>query len=325
MITGSFFEEVISGMKLGLALSGGSIRGMSHVGALRALEEEGLKPNMIAGTSAGSIVASLYATGMPVDDMERMVIKYTKYMFDFDAFGTICSILRIGHMFKGCPVLSGLIRGNRIERIMEYLTDHKKIYQADIPLAITATDISDGRSVVFMSYKPHAAYAQDTCYCDDVYISEAVRASSAIPVVFKPKTINVENKNRRLVDGGVVNNLPIDALRVMGADRIIGINLGYSGQKQEHVDNIIEIGSQAIDIMTYQITQLRNEQENVIELVMGRSRPVLLDSVNREAVMINPHIYDVSIFEYHRIPECIERGYRAMKRYLPQIRRILNI
>jgi NTE family protein len=312
-------------MKLGLALSGGSIRGMSHIGALKAMEEEGLKPNMIAGTSAGSIVAALYATGMPVDEIERAVIKYTKYMFDFDIFGALCSILQVRPLFKGYPVLAGLIRGNRIERIMDFLTDHKKVYQADIPLAITATDISDGQTVVFISHKPHGVYEQDTCYCDDVYISEAVRASSAIPVIFKPKTINISNKYRRLVDGGVANNLPIDVLSTMGADRIIGINLGYSGQKQQHVDNIIEIGSQTIDIMTYHITRLRNEKERVIELIMGRSRPLLLDSANREAVMINPHIYDVSIFEYHRIPECIERGYRAMKRSLPQIRTILNI
>lgn len=312
-------------MTLGLALSGGSIRGMSHIGALRALEEEGLKPDMIAGTSAGSVIASLYTTGMTVDEIEEAVTKYGRYIVDFDLAGTLSAALRLGPLFRGSPVLDGLVKGNRIEKIMEKLTDGKKMYQSDIPLAITATDISDGSPVVFVSNKLYKPYTSGVTYYDNVLIAEAVRASIAIPVVFKPKVIKIGQKVRRLVDGGVVNNLPIDVLKSMGASKIIGINLGYSGDRQEDVDNIIEIGNQSIDIMTYCITKLRNKLENVIELVFNEKRSFYPGRINQEAVVVNPRIYDISIFDYRRIPECIERGYTAMKQSLPEVRKILRI
>ena len=97
-------------MALGLALSGGGIRGASHIGALRALEEAGLKPNMIAGSSAGSIVASLYATGMTLDDMEEAFLKYAPYVLDIDFAGAFGAILRLYPLFRGRPVLDGLIK-----------------------------------------------------------------------------------------------------------------------------------------------------------------------------------------------------------------------
>lgn len=312
-------------MTLGVALSGGSVRGMSHIGALRALEEEGLKPDMVAGTSAGSIVASLYATGMSLECIEKAVLKHATHMVDFDLSGMLAAIMKIGPLFKGYPVIDGLVKGNRIECIMRKLTGEKKMCEANIPLAITATDVIDGGAVVFVSDKKYKPYASGAMYCHDVLIAEAVRASIAIPVIFRPKTMEVNGRRRRLVDGGVVNNLPIDVLKSMGARKIIGINLGYSGERQEGVDNIIEIGNQSIDIMTYHITKLRNRLENVIELVFS-GKPVFYPfRVNQEAVVVNPQIYDISIFDYRRIPECIERGYASMKQNLPEVRKILRI
>ncbi|MBA1336589.1 MAG: UPF0028 protein YchK [Firmicutes bacterium] len=312
-------------MTLGVALSGGSVRGMSHIGALRALEEEGLKPDMVAGTSAGSIVASLYATGMSLGCMEEAVLKHARHMIDFDLSGMLAAVMKIGPLFKGYPVIDGLVKGNRIESIMRKLTEEKKMSQANIPLAITATDVIDGGAVVFVSSKKYKPYASGVTYYHDVLIAEAVRASIAIPVIFRPKMIEVNGKGRRLIDGGVVNNLPIDVLKSMGARKIIGINLGYSGDRQEGVDNIIEIGNQSIDIMTYHITKLRNRLENVIELVFN-GKPVFYPfRINQEAVVVNPQIFDISIFDYRRIPECIERGYTSMKQNLPEVRKILRI
>lgn len=311
-------------MVLGLALSGGSVRGMSHIGALRALEEEGLKPDMIAGTSAGSIVASLYATGMTVDQIEKNVFRFALCSIDIDLLGILEGMLNLGPLFKGRPVLDGLIKGRRIERIMYKLTGAKKMYQTKIPLAITATDVSDGTLVVFVSKKLHS-YSKDIIFWDNALISEAVRASIAIPFIFKPKVMNIHGRRVRLVDGGVVNNLPVDILRMMGATKIIGINLGYSGDRQKGIDNIFEIGNQSIDIMSYQITKLRNKLEDVVELVF-KGKPYFLTGKRRHnVVVVNPHIYDVSLFEVNRIPECIERGYRAMKDRLPEVRRLLGI
>ncbi|MDD3851382.1 MAG: patatin-like phospholipase family protein [Firmicutes bacterium] len=312
-------------MALGLALSGGGIRGASHIGALRALEEAGLKPDMIAGSSAGSIIASLYATGMTVDGMEAAFLKYAPYVLDIDFAGALGALLRLYPLFRGKPVLDGIIKGNNAEKIVNRLTEGKRMSQADIPLAITATDINDGTPVVFASRRLAGRSGGNIICCSDTLISEAVRASIAIPVVFKPKAIKVRGRARRLVDGGVTNNLPVDVLRIMGAERIIGINLGYSGQRQEQVDNILEIGSQTIDIMMFHITKLRNSRENVVELMHNKRSVVYPLSMNRETVVVNPQIYDVSLFEMKKIPQCIERGYAAVKSRLPEIKKVLEL
>ena len=137
-------------MALGLALSGGGIRGASHIGALRALEEAGLKPKMIAGSSAGSIVASMYATGMTVDEMEESFLRYAPYVLDIDFAGALGALLRLCSLFRGKPVLSGLIKGSNAEKIIYNLTGGRAMAQADIPLAITATDINDGTPIVLL-------------------------------------------------------------------------------------------------------------------------------------------------------------------------------
>ncbi len=312
-------------MPLGLALSGGSVRGMSHIGALRALEEEGLKPDMISGTSAGSIIAALYATGMSVDLIEENVLKYSPCMIDFDVRGAINAVFNLWLLFRGKPVLTGLIKGDRIERIMFKLTEGKKMYETSIPLAITAVDINDGRSIVFISRKIKSSRDSDMDFYDKVRIAEAVRASIAIPSVFRPKLLNLDGRERRLVDGGVVNNLPINLLKLMGASKIIGINLGYCGEREEKVDNILEIGSQTIDVMSYHITKLRNKMNNVIELVYREQPSFFAGRIRQDAVVINPRIYNVSLLDSGKIPECIKRGYDAMKEKLPEVRRILDI
>ena len=312
-------------MRLGLALSGGSIRGMSHIGALRALEEEGIKPDMIAGTSAGSIIAALYATGMSVDDIEKNILKHAPGMFDYDIACALASLIRIWLLFKGKPIMEGLIKGDRIEQIMLKFTEQKTIRQTNIPIAITATDINDGSDVIFSSHSLRGSIKYDSIICNNVLLAEAVRASIAIPSLFKPRIISINGKERRLVDGGVVNNLPIDVLKSMGAHKVLGVNLGYCGQKFEHIDNIMEIGSQTVDVMAYHITKLRNRMSNVIELVYNDKSMNIPFNIKRDIVVMNPHIYDVSLLDTERIPECIERGYKAMKEKLPLIRQMLRI
>ena len=98
--------------------------------------------------------------------------------------------------------------------------------------------------------------------------------------------------------------MPSNVLRSMGADKVIGINLGYSGQRRDEINNILEIGSQTIDIMSYRMTKLKTSNADLI---------------------INPHIYDVGMLETNRIPELIERGYQAVKDNLYTIKKAINI
>lgn len=285
-------------MKFGLALSGGATRGAAHIGAMKALEEAGLVPSWISGTSAGSMVAALYANGYSVDEMEDIALSLTKGIYDTDYLGIISGILQ-WIIFKNTN-WDGLMKGKKLEVLMKKWTDGKWMRDSKIPLAITAVDINSGKTVIFVNNKRTLEDDNHTIYRDDVTMYEAVRASIAIPVIFKPIIL----RGMRLVDGGVTDSVPTDVLKKMGAKKIIGINLGYSGERRTEVNNILEIGNQTIDIMSYRLTKLKTEVSDFI---------------------INPHIYDVGMLEVHRIPELIERGYRAVKDNLYSINKAINI
>ena len=285
-------------MEFGLALSGGATKGAAHIGAMKALQEAGLVPSWISGTSAGSMVAALYACGYNIKEMENIALSLSRDIYDTDYKGIIGGILQ-WVVFKDTK-WDGLMKGKKLESLMKKWTEGKWMRESNIPLAITAVDINTGRTVIFVSSKRKLDDDLYTIYRDDVPIYQAVRASIAIPVIFKP--INLHGM--RLVDGGVTESVPTGVLNKMGAKKVIGINLGYSGQRRSEVDNIWEIGSQSIDIMSYQIMKYRTEESDYI---------------------INPHIYDTGMMEVERIPELIERGYQTVKNSLYSINKAINI
>lgn len=285
-------------MKFGLALSGGATRGAAHVGVMKALAEADLHPSWISGTSAGSMVAALYACGYSVQEMEEIALTLDKSIYDTDYSGIAGGILQ--WIITGNTKWDGLMKGKNLETMMKKLTKGKFMNESRLPLAITAVDINTGKTILFVDSKKKLIDEEDIMYINDVPIYQAVRASIAIPVIFKPIIIH----GMRLVDGGVTDSVPIDVLKKMGADKVIGISLGYSGQRRCEVDNILEIGSQSIDIMSYRMTKLKSSKADLI---------------------INPHIYDIGMLETHRIPELIERGYQAARNNLYMIKKAINL
>lgn len=284
-------------MRFGLALSGGATRGVAHIGAMKALEEEGLVPSWISGTSAGSIVAALYACGVGVREMEKIALTLDKRIYDTDYKGIIWGILQ--WILTWDTTWDGIVKGKYLQNLIKDLTGGKWIRESKLPLAITAVDINTAQTVIFVNNKRMIKDDDDILYIDNVPIYQAVRASIAIPVIFKPVII----QGMRLVDGGVTVSVPTQVLRNMGAEKVMGINLGYSGQRRSDVNNILEIGSQTIDIMAYKIMKSTTHKADII---------------------INPHIYDVGMLDMHRIPEMIERGYRAVKDSIVSIKRVMN-
>lgn len=285
-------------MKFGLALSGGATRGAAHVGVMKALAEADLHPSWISGTSAGSMVAALYACGYSVQEMEEIALTLDKSIYDTDYSGIAGGILQ--WIITGNTKWDGLMKGKNLETMMKKLTKGKFMNESRLPLAITAVDINTGKTILFVDSKKKLIDEEDIMYINDVPIYQAVRASIAIPVIFKPIIIH----GMRLVDGGVTDSVPIDVLKKMGADKVIGISLGYSGQRRCEVDNILEIGSQSIDIVSYRMTKLKSSKADLI---------------------INPHIYDIGMLETHRIPELIERGYQAARNNLYMIKKAINL
>jgi len=166
-----------------------------------------------------------------------------------------------------------------------------------------ATDINTGEAVCFHTPGAGPARARLTrklTLKDDVSLSAALRASTAIPGVFAP----VEIGGRVLVDGGVVDNLPSEALRAMGANRVLAVNLGYAGEQRKSLDNAVEIASQAIDIMAREITQLRG--------------------IRAADYVVNPRIYDVGLTDFDKIVDCVQRGKKAATAALPDILALLG-
>ena len=178
-------------VKIGYALGGGAARGLSHIGVLKVLDEHGISPDIIAGTSIGAIVGALYAGGYEPSEIEQLVLgldwKKLVYLVDMTL------------------PLSGLLQGKRVVSLLKSILGDLTFSQLRCDFACVATDIINGEQVVLR----------------DGSLIEAVRASISIPGIFTPVAI----KGRYLVDGGLINAVPVSVCREMGAEYVIGVNV----------------------------------------------------------------------------------------------------
>lgn len=237
--------------KVGLALGGGGARGLAHIGVLEHLESIGLKPDMIAGTSAGAIVAALYAFGVKHEDIFEELQKLKAIEF---------SALRI-------PKLGLMENIGVIELIERKIGKDKNIEDAILPLAIKATDITKGKSVLMTSGP----------------LLSAVLASSCVPGVYIP----VERNNCMLVDGGLTENVPVSALEVLGAHLKIAVNL--NGQKgYTKPVSIADVLANALDIaIDHQTWEQLEDADVVISMDLsqyGRFRNDQASKLKREGI-----------------------------------------
>src|SRR3990167_4962196 len=174
--------------RIGLALGGGAARGFAHIGVIQVLEEAGIKPDLVVGTSAGSLVASLYAAGRPDAELARLALAMDESAIT-------------DWSFPG----RGLIRGEALARYVREHTGGRAIEQLPLPLGIVATDLDSGAAVLFRRGD----------------VGTAVRASSAVPAVFQPVRIGT----REYVDGGLVSPVPVRFARQMGAELVIAVDI----------------------------------------------------------------------------------------------------
>ena len=181
--------------RVGLALGGGAARGFAHVGVIQVLEHHGIRPDLVVGTSAGSLVAALYASGQSAATLEREALAMDEAML------TDWTMPLFGR---------GMLRGEALARYVRRAVDGKLIEQMPLPLGILATDLGNGEGVLFR--RGDAA--------------QAVRASSAVPGVFVPVTI----AGRDYVDGGLVAPVPVNQARSMGAEVIIAVDISSDPQ-----------------------------------------------------------------------------------------------
>jgi NTE family protein len=211
---------------IGLALGGGAARGFAHIGVIQVLEEAGIRPDLVIGTSAGSLVAALYASGKSGAELATLAQSMDE--------GAITD-----WSFPG----RGLIRGDALARYVREHTGGRRIEQMRMPLGIVATDLDNGQGIVFR--------VGDT--------GVAVRASSAVPAVFQPVRIG----SREYVDGGLVAPVPVRFARQMGAQLVIAVDISEAPDGAATGD-LMRMLLQTFSIMGRSINQFELAQADIV-------------------------------------------------------------
>lgn len=260
--------------KVGLALGGGAARGLAHIGVLEVLEKEGIPVDMIAGTSAGAAVGALYAQGKPAGQIKELALN--------TGWRRLVSLIDLA-----LPK-SGFIEGTRIKNLLKSIIGDISFSDLKIPLACVATDIMSGEEVVI----------------SDGSVLEGVRASISIPVIFTA----VKWQDRYLVDGGLVNPVPVSTVRKMGADFVIAVNvippMGVRLQpaKEAKEPGIFQSMLHSLYIATYSLV---------------RSNLAGAD------IVIEPRLSHIGYGDFHRISDSIAQGEIAAQELIEQIKQQL--
>lgn len=250
---------------IGLALGAGGARGFAHIGVLKVLEEEKIPIDLIAGSSMGSFVGACYANQCRLSLMEDLAIHLKrKVWLDLHVPG------------------KGFVFGSKVYELIQLLTHRKRIEEFVIPLAVVATDLSTGEKVVFRE-GPAA---------------QAIRASISIPGLFDPVLIG----DRLLVDGGVVDRVPVSVAKDMGADLVIAVDVFAKGEQVE-IRNIMDVITQTLDIM---------------------ERELLRRTPFRADVSIRPKVHSISSTAFTKVEECIRYGEEAAREQIPLLKKLIE-
>ena len=267
--------------KVGLALSSGGSGGPAHVGALDILKKNDIPIDMISGTSIGAVVGAFYAAGKSIDEI-------TDTMTDL-------SLTKLLSVTDFAIPTSGLIKGQRIQRWVKSIIGDISFSDLNIPFACLATDIVTGEAVVL----------------NEGPIAPALRASVSIPVIFTPAKLN----GRFLVDGMLVEPVPVRVLREMGADIIIAVNvLPYMGGQTGKASNW---------------GRDKRKKPNIFSVITRMMYIVGYQSVQtnvREAdVVITPEVGHIFPGYFSRADDCLLQGKEAARLAIPEIKRALEI
>ena len=267
--------------KVGLALGSGAARGLAHIGVLEVLEREGIPVDMIAGTSVGAAVGALYAQGKNASQIKGLAMNM--------------GWKKLVPLVDLALPRTGLIGGRRVKELMRSIVDDIEFADLKIPFVCVATDIMTGEEVVI----------------NQGSVLEAVRASISLPVIF---TV-VKREGRYLVDGGLVNPVPVSVVKQMGADVVIAVNVipdvrershwvdkeGKEGAKEPHIFSIM---MQSIYIGTYSLVKSSFEEADIV---------------------IEPQMAHIGSGDFHRAQECISRGEMAAQASILEIKRRLQV
>ena len=280
--------------RIGLALGSGSARGWAHIGAIRGLEERGVKPDLVCGSSIGALVAAAYAAGR-LDSLEKWVTSL--------AWTTVVRLMDLTWR----P--GGLIRGQRLFNLFRDTFKDADIAELELPFGAVATELASGRELWLRKGK----------------VLEAVRASCAMPGLFTP----VIRAGTVVVDGGLVNPVPVSMCRAMGADLVVAVDLSWGklGPYRDRARRAVsardmpaeqEEGKVA-DPRIPSIFEVFMTSLDIVEQRVARSR-LAGDPAD---VLITPLLPDFATMDYHRAREAIAEGRASVERMAPLIDQVL--
>lgn len=269
-----------------MALSGGGARGLAHIGFLKVLERENIQIDYLSGTSMGSIIAAAYARGMAIDQIEKEALHYS----------SMRSMMRLVNL---TPPTRGFVEATKVRAMLAHFIPESLTFEdLRIPLAVCATDLTHSKAVTL----------------DKGEVLPAVMASCAVPGVFPA----VHTPPYKLVDGGVLNNLPVDLVKNLGAEKIIAID---------------------VQANPFDTTQLEEQPPgnrlpipDALKDLLWSATMMVARITQVQMILVPPDLYirpniaqDITLFMgFQKASEVIVEGEQAAEEYLPQIREILG-
>lgn len=284
-------------MKLGLALSGGGIRGIAHAGVLAALEENNIKVDIIGGTSSGSLVATLYAMGYSPIEIYKAFKENSNKIIKTSHMPILSGI---GKYLKNKKItLTGLRSGESLEEVYNKMAKEKGINslkQIEMPLVIPSVDLISCKEYIFTNIIPNTENKEQ--YITDITIGKAVRASSSFSAVFSPCVY----KKYAFIDGGALDNTPVNEVKKQGADKVIAVTFRSDPITEE--SNIMDIVMKTIDIMGSKISE---ESLEISDFVLN----IVTDKTG--------------LLDTQKLDECYNYGYQSVIQNLDKIKKIFEI
>ena len=278
-------------MKIGIALSGGGIRGIAHAGVLKALDDNGIKIDIIGGTSSGSMIAMLYAAGYSPYNIYTLFKKYSSDIAKINTKPIIKS-----YMLNKKITLKGLKTGNSIEKIFDEVINRQGIYNiSDIkmPVVIPTVDLMNCKEYVFTNNPPK----REEKYITDISVGKAIRASSSFTAVFSP----CEYKEHAFIDGGALDNIPVGEVKKQGADIVIGVK--FNSEKITEESNIMDMTMKTIDIMGEKISA---------------------ENLKEADFILNVYTDKTGLLDIEKLDSCYKYGYKAVMENLEQIKKLIK-
>lgn len=282
---------------VGLALSGGGIRGIAHAGVLKALLDNGIKIDVIGGTSSGALIGVLYAMGYTPEYIYEAFKLYSKEIVGLNNNLILSGVS--SKIFGGEIEIKGFKSGESLEKAynkMALRKGYKSVGEIlDLPVVITSVDIRNGKEYIFTNSVPNVENTDK--YITNIEVGKAVRASSSFPGIFCP----CEFEGHSFYDGGILDNVPVEEVRKQGADKVIAVN--FKADDIENSSNVMDLGMRTLDIMGNKISE-KNISSSDFLLTVSTDK--------------------TGLFDIEKLDSCFEYGYMAVIENLGKIKQVLE-